>query len=217
MNDIDASARILWDYHHLNHQLKKADCIFVLGSRDVRVAEYAVELFKKNFARYIIFSGGLGRLTKNLFSKPEAEVFAEIALKQGIPQESIIIENASTNTGDNILFTKSMLEKKGLDFDSFLVVHKPYMERRTYATLKKQWPGKDFILTSPPISYENYPNHAILKEDLISAMVGDLQRIKEYPFKGFQIPQEIPPPVWNAYELLVAEGFSKNAIKKESD
>ena len=40
-------------------------------------------------------------------------------------------------------------------------------------------------------------------------MVGDLQRIRLYPDKGFQIHQEIPDDVWKAYEELVEAGFDK--------
>jgi hypothetical protein len=45
---------------------------------------------------------------------------------------------------------------------------------------------------------------------VINLMVGDLQRIRIYPEKGFQIPQEIPDEVWAAYEKLVAWGFDKH-------
>jgi hypothetical protein len=45
---------------------------------------------------------------------------------------------------------------------------------------------------------------------VIDMMVGDLQRIKIYPEKGFQIPQEIPDGVWTAYEKLVAWGFTRH-------
>ena len=36
-----ALAKKLWDYHHTNHTLEKADCILALGSHDLRVAERA--------------------------------------------------------------------------------------------------------------------------------------------------------------------------------
>lgn len=210
---IDSLAKIIWDYHHVNHQLKKVDCIFVLGSRDVRVAEYAAKLFFKGYAPFIIFSGGFGKITKDVFDKPEAEIFAEIAINLGVPPEKIIIENKSTNTGQNIDFTKQLLLDKGLDFKTFILVQKPYMERRTYATFMKLWPEKEFIVTSPPISYENYPNADISKEDFINVMVGDLQRIKIYPEKGFQIYQGIPENVWQAYEKLIELGYTSHVIK----
>ena len=84
------------------------------------------------------------------------------------------------------------------------------MERRSYATFKKQWPDKDLIVTSPQISFEDYPTEEIPIEKVINIMVGDLQRIRIYPDKGFQIPQEIPDDVWAAYERLVARGFDKH-------
>lgn len=45
-------------------------------------------------------------------------------------------------------------------------------------------------------------------------MVGDLQRIKEYPAKGFQIPQEIPDNVWSAYEKLGCVGYTSHLINE---
>ena len=211
--EIDALAKTIWDYHHMNHQLKKADCIFVLGSLDTRVAEYAADLFLQGLAPYIIFSGGLGSLTTNIFKKPEAEIFADIAITKGVPEDKIIIENKSTNTGENVLFTKEILKQRGLDLHSFILVQKPYMERRTYATFKKIWPEKEFIVTSPQINFEDYPNNEISNKMVINIMVGDLQRIKVYPERGFQIYQEIPKNVWEAYEKLVKCGFISHLIK----
>lgn len=206
-------ARILWDYHHLHHELKKADCIFVLGSHDTRVADYAADLYLQGYAPYIVFSGGFGRLTTDIFKKPEAEIFADIAKNKGVPADKIIIENKSTNTGENVSFTKKILAEKDLDFQTFILVQKPYMERRTYATFKKVWPEKEFIVTSPQILFENYPTSEIPLDRVINSMVGDLQRIKLYPEKGFQIYQEIPNEVWNAYKQLVTLGYTKHLIK----
>src|SRR3989344_1087440 len=212
--EVDTLAKVIWDYHHLNHQLKKADCIFVLGSHDTRVADYATDLFLQGYAPYLIFSGGLGNLTTGVFKKSEAEIFADIAKSKGVPEDKILIENKSTNTGENVQFTKQLLKDKGLDFTSFILVQKPYMERRTYATFRKVWPEKEFIVTSPQVSFEDYPNDEIPKEKVINIMVGDLQRIKVYPEKGFQIPQEIPQEDWEAYEKLVDAGFTQHIIKK---
>lgn len=212
-NEIDKLAKIIWDYHLLHHQLKKADCILVLGSNDQRVAERGADLFLEGYVPFMVFSGGFGNLTRGIFNKPEADLFAEIVIKRGVPEEKILVENKSANTGENIEFTKNLLKAKGLDFNSFIAVQKPYMERRTYATFRKVWPEKEIMVTSPRIAYENYPNADIPKDDLINIMVGDLQRIKIYPEKGFQIYQEIPDKVWNAFQSLVALGYTKHLIK----
>ncbi len=206
----DELAKILWKYNNFEQPLQKSGAILVLGSNDIRAAHRGSELFLQGFAPLIIFSGGFGVLTRQLYNKPEAEVLADEAIKLGVPKGKILIENKSTNTGENIVFTKKLLEDRKIDVNSFIVVQKPYMLRRAYATFKQQWPGKEFIMTGPQISYENYPNETISKDLLINIMVGDTQRIKIYPEKGFQIPQEIPNEVWTAYEELVKRGFTKH-------
>jgi uncharacterized SAM-binding protein YcdF (DUF218 family) len=123
--EIVTSAKIVWDYHLMNHSLEKADCIFVLGSHDRRVAHRAAELYLQGLAPLLIFSGGLGRLTKDSWIEAEADLFARIAIDRGVPEEAILVENKSTNTGENILFTRRLLMKKNLDPQSFILVQKP--------------------------------------------------------------------------------------------
>jgi uncharacterized SAM-binding protein YcdF (DUF218 family) len=209
-SEIMTAAQKLWNYHHMNHVLTPADCILALGSHDLRVAHRAAELYLQQLAPLVIFSGGLGNVTKGVWTEPEADRFAQIAIQKGVPAEAIIIENQSTNTGENILFTRKLLQEKGLNPRSFLLVQKPYMERRSYATFKKHWPEKELLVTSPQIALADYPNEEIPVEKVINIMVGDLQRIRIYPAKGFQIPQDIPDDVWEAYEQLVAGGFNKH-------
>jgi uncharacterized SAM-binding protein YcdF (DUF218 family) len=211
--EVTLLAQVLWDYHHMKHVLCKSDCILVLGSHDTRVAERGAELFLEGWAPLLIMSGGLGRLTNGLWSESEADKFAVIAIGKGVPKDAILIENRSTNTGENILFTQALLQENNLDPESFIVVQKPYMERRSYATFKRHWSDKKLIVTSPQISFVHYPTEDIPLEKVLNIMVGDLQRIKLYAEKGFQIPQQIPPGVWDAYERLVRLGFDKQLIK----
>jgi uncharacterized SAM-binding protein YcdF (DUF218 family) len=208
-------ARKLWDYHHMYHTPVKSDCILALGSHDLRVADRAAELYLEGWAPILILSGGLGNVTKGIWKDPEADRFARIALDKGVPAEAIFIENKSTNTGENIQFTRRLLDEKGLHPRQFLLVQKPYMERRSYATFKKQWPDKDLLVTSPQIAFEDYPNEEIPMERVIDIMVGDLQRIRIYPARGFQIPQEIPDEVWEAYEKLVAWGYTRHLASRD--
>lgn len=215
MDDIDIAANLIWDYHHMHHQVKPADAIFVLCSMDTRVAERGADLYKSGHGEYVIISGGVGVLTKDVFTEPEAQVFSKIMTEKGVPADKVLIEDKSTNTGENIRFTYELLNRRGLHFDSLLLVQKPYMERRTYATFKKQWPdpATAITVTSPLIAYEDYFNEACPKDLVLNVMVGDLQRIKEYGASGFQIPQDIPGDVWDAYEKLVKAGYDKHLIR----
>jgi uncharacterized SAM-binding protein YcdF (DUF218 family) len=213
---IRALVEKIWDYHHLDHELAHSDAILVLCSHDKVVAARGAELFLKGWAPLLIFAGGLGAITRHLWQEPEADQFAAIAAGLGVPKDRILVENRSTNTGENVLFTKQLLAGKGLDPQTFIVVQKPYMERRSYATFMKVWPEKQVRVTSPRVSLDDYlrdgSHGALSPDDVIGIMVGDLQRIRLYPAKGFQIHQDIPDEVWGAYEELVNAGYDKYLI-----
>lgn len=212
-----ALAEKLWHYHHMDHVLEKADAILVLCSHDKRVAERGAQLFLEGWAPLLILSGGLGAITRAMWSEPEADQFARIARDLGVPEERILIENQSTNTGENVSFTRRLLAEKGIDPESFILVQKPYMERRSYATFKKVWPEKQVIVTSPQASFDEYlraySNPELSPDDVISIMVGDLQRIRVYPRLGFQIHQDIPDEIWAAYEELVSAGYDRHLVR----
>ncbi len=210
-------AQRIWDYHQVNHTLQPADCIMVLGSHDLRVAERGAELWLQGYAPWLLLSGGLGRLTLGLWQETEADKFARIALQMGVPAGNILIENRSTNTGENIAFSFDLLQERRIEVNRFILVQKPYMERRALATFEQQWPGHkvDFLVTSPPISFTDYPNQEVSMAEVISIMLGDLQRIKIYPAKGFQTYQAIPDEVWDAFEQLMARGFTSHLISGE--
>jgi uncharacterized SAM-binding protein YcdF (DUF218 family) len=214
---IYALAETLWDYHRMNHEIAEADAILVLCSHDEKVAERGAQLFLEGWAPLLIFSGGQGAITKTLWAEPEAERFARIAIGLNVPPESILVEGASTNTGENVAFTKRLLAERGLDPQKFIVVQKPYMERRAFATFRQIWPEKELVVTSPQASFRDYlaeyTNRSLSAADVVGIMVGDLQRIKLYPALGFQIAQEIPDEVWRAFEELVHAGYDKYLIQ----
>ena len=213
---VRALAATLWDYHRLHHQLMPADMILVLCSHDLSVAARGAQLWLDGWGPHLVYSGGFGAITRRLWREPEADQFARIAVAMGVPAEHILIENRSTNTGENVRFTRALLDEHGLDPDRVILVQKPYMERRAYATFHRVWPGKEVIVTSPQASFDDYlarySNETLSADEVISIMVGDLQRIRVYPRKGFQIEQEIPGHVWEAYEQLVSLGYDRHLI-----
>jgi hypothetical protein len=217
VNDrIRTLAEKLWNYHHVNHDLAHAGAILVLCSHDTAVAARGAELFLAGWAPLLIFSGGLGAITRHLWQEPEADQFAAIAIELGVPRDRILIENRSTNTGENVRLTKQLLAEKQIDPLKFILVQKPYMERRRYATFKRHWPEKEVTVTSPRVSFDDYlkkySNDALSTDDVIAIMVGDLQRIRVYPSRGFQIEQDIPEDVWEAFEELVRAGSDKYLV-----
>jgi uncharacterized SAM-binding protein YcdF (DUF218 family) len=202
-------AEILWDYLHMGQTPKKSDCVLVLGSHDLRVAKRGAELYLEGFAPMIIFSGGFGNYTKLVWKRPEAEKFAAVARRMGVPERAILIENKSSNTGENIEFVQKLLLERGLDPKSILLVQRPYAERRVYATVTKHWPRKTLTLTSPPIPFRKYPTKDMPMETVIGILVGEIRKLRDYPKMGYQIAQTIPEEVQRAYGQLIELGYGK--------
>ncbi|MEK9157426.1 MAG: YdcF family protein [Patescibacteria group bacterium] len=214
-------AQILWDYHCMHQSLHRADVMLVLGSHDLRVASYAAKLFLEGYAPFVVISGGLAHrddLLKTSWQGTEAEEFASILIEEGVPEEKILLEQEAKNTGENFSLSKKILDENGIEFQSLLAVTKPYMERRAFATGSLQMSDKEIVVTSPPGSFEEYfayykgTEHS--PEDILNIMVGDLQRIEVYGKKGFQIPQEIPENVWNAFLRLKELGYTKHLLSE---
>lgn len=212
MNEYKA-LQIIWDYMILNDNLQSSDCIIAFGSYNVDVAKRAAQIYLDGYAPWLLFTGGLGRGTEGRWSKSESEIFAQIAVEIGVPKCSIIIENKSRNTGENIQFSKDILKAKGIKANKIIAVQKPYMQRRLYAALRKQWSEAEFIITSPQISFKDYldniKKHGLTKDELFNIIVGDLWRMDLYAKNGFQISQNIPNEVWNAFYYLKDKGYTK--------
>lgn len=215
MTDVTAEVRslaeVLWDYHRLDRPLAASDFILVLGSHDHRIAEHAAKVWFGHWAPLIVFSGGHGKVTES-WAQSEAGVFADIADRHGVPRTAMLLEETAGNTGENITRTRALLDEKGIPVRSGILVCKPYMARRAIATACKQWPDVRWHVSTPDVSLAEYAARDPSERRSIELMVGDLQRIKVYAERGFQVPMPIPPRVWEAYERLVQLGFDRYVL-----
>ena len=205
------NVKILWDFMHMGQALEKADVIVGFGCYDEDIPRRCAELFHAGIAPYVCFSGGLGRNTSGIWSKSEAERFAAIAMAEGVPENRIILENKSTNSAENLLFTPKVLAEAGVKAGRIIAVHKPYMEKRLWAAMQVYWPDVQAAYTSPQVSVEEHIAHAeqigMTRKGVIETIVGDVQRMELYAEKGYQAPVEIPAEVRAAFDALVKEGY----------
>ncbi len=206
--DIQRDAHLLWDYLVLGDPLEKADGIMIFCSNDLRVAEFAAGLYHAGYASWICPSGGVGRLTYDLFHKPEALAFTDVLVKNGVPKYVIYPETRATNSAENTFFSRELIEKEKLHHARLIVLQKPYMERRTLATLTRYWPDQHCFVSSPPIPFENYPFPGFTLTDLIHVLTGEFQRIMLYAERGWHSPQPVPYDVHAAYIRLVEAGYT---------
>jgi uncharacterized SAM-binding protein YcdF (DUF218 family) len=213
------NAEVIWEYHRLGQPVRPCDVMVVLCSNDLRAADHAAEVANRglSLSGWVVFTGGIahqGDLLATGWGRPEATVFAERAIQRGLDPSVILLEQEATNTGQNFDFTARLLSGRGIPLRSALVVCKPFMERRAFATGRAHCPSVELVVTSSPIAFRDYlTGGAVAGDDIIQVMVGDLQRIDAYGKRGYQVPQAIPDHVWAAFHRLVALGYDRHLLR----
>ena len=208
---------VLWNYMRLGMDVTPGDCIIGFGCINDDIALRCAQLYREGYAPKVLFSGGLGRNTLGRWNCSEAERFAAIAMEHGVPEQDILLENKSTNSAENILFSHKILEEAGLANGKLICVHKPFMERRLKAAMGVYWPEINAVYTSPQLGLEEYIQRTMAQgmteKGVIDVLVGDFQRMDVYAKKGFQLPQEIPAACWQAFDKLVELGYTGELVK----
>lgn len=205
-------AELIWEYHRMHHQVWPCDVAIALGCNDIGVAVHAAELYHAGLFPALVFTGGNSPSTAEVFPAGEAVHFHERALELGVPDSVVLVETEASNTGQNITFSRRTLEVNGIVPATVLLICMPYMERRAFATARKLWPEVEVACASAPLSLGDYVKEIGDATIVIDMMVGDLQRVMEYPKLGFAIDQEVPREVRHAYDSLVESGFDSRLI-----
>lgn len=214
--DILRDAELLYRFHaDCGGAPAEADLLLAAGSHDLRVPRHAASLFLAGTAPWLLCTGGLGKITEGLWSEPEALLFARECRAMGVPEERLLLEDRSTNTGENFRFGRELLLRRAIPAESGIIVCKPYMSKRCLATARKNWPELRWYVNAPKIPFSEYANADCPLEREIELMVGDLQRLRVYAKLGYQVPVEVPEEIWRAYERLVSDGYDRYVIRSE--
>lgn len=200
-------ARTLWDFNVLKQPVRPCSVALVLGGCDIGVAAAAADLYRAQLFPTVVFSGGIMPATRGRFPRGEAVHFRERAVTLGVPEEVALLEPHATNTGENISFGRKVLTDTGRTVRSVLLVSMPYMQRRAYATCRKQWPEVDLVCASQPVTFYDYAKAQDDEGEFVAMMMGDTHRVMEYPHRGFAIEQEVPEHVRDAFERLRRRGY----------
>jgi uncharacterized SAM-binding protein YcdF (DUF218 family) len=207
-----ADAERLWDYHQMGHTVRPCSVAIGLGSHDLGVADTAVDLYKRGMAPLLVFTGATSPTTRERMPRGEAVHYRERAVELGVPGSAVLVEPNARNTGENIRFSRAVIEEAGVDVSSVLLISKPYEERRAYATARKLWPEVEIVSASTPMTLEEYVDSIQDARLVIDMLVGAFQRLLIYPEQGFMISQPVPDDVRDAYERLCHEGFTSRLL-----
>ena len=109
----------------------------------------AVEMYKQKRVKKLVFmGGGYGDSNVSKDHIPEAHKMRELAIKNGVNPDDIIVEDKSRNTKENILFALDLLDKS--NFDKVMLITSEFHLKRCNALIKKIIPGVSTILVKAP-------------------------------------------------------------------
>lgn len=183
----------------------RPDLIMVFGVGTEMLAESAADIWlealKRNPGTRIVFAGGVGRATPPAWvarGHSEAEELAEAFLRRveavaparvAAAKKALITEKNSKDSGQNVLLTLEKLKERKISPRSIMLLHNPLFQLRSaYATWMRQ-SGLDIPVTSfAPfrVDLERLSNAQLFAA--VRFMLGELDRLRGYPEKGFTIP-----------------------------
>jgi len=206
-------AQQLWDYLSAERCHAISDAVVVCCSYDLRVCDYACNLIQRGVAPLLIFSGNTGNWTRHLWSIPEAHVFRERALANGLAADAMLIEEQATNFGENIAFVRRLAPR----LQRVTFVTKPNSILRVRLTIPVQWPGVTAFVDAPPLHFPEDVSNVVGILGAIDEMVGDVDRILKYPARGYQAPHELPGKILQAWQSLKQAGFNNHLLPSSSE
>lgn len=194
----------IWAYMSAVQSQSKSDAIVICCSYDLRVCDHACQLMEEGYSETLVISGKSGNWTRHVWDVPEAQVFRDRAISNGIDEARILLEPRATNFGENITFSKALIPRaKTVTF-----VSKPNSLLRVKLTAEAQWPDVDSYVSCPNIEFPAEVSNTIGVWGVINEMVGDIERIQRYPEFGYQARHLIPENIVQNWKYLVEQGFT---------
>jgi uncharacterized SAM-binding protein YcdF (DUF218 family) len=143
-----------WDYLTGADPIEQAEAAIVFGGGGNSRPELAAKLYKEGWVEKLVMTGHSGSYM-NDDAKSEAELFAEIAMKEQVPPEDIIVEPKAKNTIENAIFSLEKLKELGPLPEKIILIQIEYQMLRAYLTFKAV-ADKDIKLIRQPAPSAKY-------------------------------------------------------------
>ena len=222
----------------------RVDVLVLCGSAVLAAVDVAATAFQRGLADRILVSGGVGHSTPYLRhavrenprygdvptdARSESTIIAEILRRHhAVPDAAILIEDQSTNCGENAEFSVDLLKLTPLRLRSVLLLQDPTMQRRTHECFRRSLRDAANVRVSsyapfvPTVPDRDAPN--VHDEDgrtvwsmtrFTALIMGEMYRLHDdeqgYGPRGadFIDHLDIPSDVMDAYQrLAVAQTHS---------
>ena len=178
---------------------QKVDAIFLPGGSHPQQPEYAVELYRKGYAKWLIPSGGVSvkrdswpgvRSKADIYNgdyQSDCYFFTDVFIKNGVPSDVIVGEDKSGHTRDNAFLSRMVVYEKGIEIKAAIIVCKAFHARRCLMLYQMAFPDTKFYVC-PVVCMGITKDNWYKSEQGIDRVLGELARcgnqfvgdIKEY-------------------------------------
>lgn len=164
-------------------KLEKADAIAVFSGDNGPRTERAVELLKEGYADYLILSGG-----KVYDDVTMAELMKNHAIKLGVDEDKILIDDEASTTNENAAFTAEIIEEH--NFKSAIVVTSDYHTRRSKLAMEKALEnilidGEKVFVSVTPSKEEKFTTKWWTSGNSVLMVISEYLKLAGYWVKGY--------------------------------
>lgn len=209
---VDSAARAIFAYLSATdpRPAQPCDAVIGFGTFDLALAAFCGELHTRGHARRIVLTGGIGAGTADL-GRPEADAWRDEILRTHpqIDPRNILVENRSTNTAENIELTTELLARRhpelafGRGIATALVVASPSRLRRVKLTLHQRLPSLRVWRSLPAADFDReFALHESKAIAYLPHLAGEIDRIRDYPARGWIAAEPLPAEISAARALL---------------
>jgi uncharacterized SAM-binding protein YcdF (DUF218 family) len=188
------------------YNIQQVDLIIILGNCIPFISIEAGKAYKNGIAKELMIAGGVGHVTQVLrdninekypdfrtIEKSETDIIAKLLEEEcGIKTEEIMLDNKSTNCGENARNALKVVKENKYKPKTVLLMQDPTMQQRIDACFKKEWKDEDvnFINYAAFIPYVKGSNGKIefvndnlwgiwKMEHFLSLVLGEIPRLLE--------------------------------------
>lgn len=229
----------------------RADMVILAGNAVLPAIDAAFTLASTQQTPLLI-SGGVGHSTTFLYAatarhplynnirttgRSEAAILADIARRYwGIAADKLLIEDQSTNCGENARFSLELLQRQGIKPKTVVIVQDPTMQRRTLATFARasqqcadaphwlSWPGVTPVLINEDgaLCFARPRQGLWPVERYLSLILGEIPRLRDdatgYGPQGrdYLVHVDIPQHIEEAWRILSSDSTLRDALASRS-
>ena len=166
------------DFIFLEDEPKESDVIFLPGSEEGALAQTAADLYLKGYAPLIVPSGKYAKWTGHSIVgnfETESDYFTHLLMEAGVPQEAVLQEREATYTYQNAIYTRKLLDEKGIVVNRAILCCQAYHARRSKWYYQILFPEAE-ILVCPTITKGITKENWFKKEEGIRIVLGEMER-----------------------------------------